>query len=541
MHPRITFLHRSILILSALALPAFGADAGLTQVPPPVPPVAQPPPPPVRHDPLLRILGDAHLAADETATDVISIGGSSTADGDVSGDVVSIAGDSTATASVRGDVVAIFGNVRVDGPVRGDAVAILGNVDLGPNAVISGEVTSIGGEIIRDPAAVVNRSVRNIQFGGSRFPVSGINAWFRECLMLGRPLALTGEVAWAWVVAGVVLLLYFVVTLLFPAAVTRCVTTFEARPGGTLLTAVISIFAIPLLTALLIATGVGIVVVPFLVLSLVLAGVFGRAVILAWLGRRVFTVFGKRVPAAAIAVLAGGIVVTFIYVVPFAGGLVQKLIGILGFGAVAYTILLSVRSKVPEVAPGFTVPAAPAAGVAPPPPTVASSPFTQGETAMPVPPVEPPPVPSQAMPPPPPVAPAAMPPPVPPLPAVYPFAGFWVRMMALVLDLGIIVLIFGILSRGVAVLPALAVYGACMWKLKGSTIGGIVFGIQIMRVDGREIDWPTAIVRALACFLSAGVLGLGFLWIAFDREKRSWHDKIAGTVVVRPPGGRSLV
>jgi uncharacterized RDD family membrane protein YckC len=35
--------------------------------------------------------------------------------------------------------------------------------------------------------------------------------------------------------------------------------------------------------------------------------------------------------------------------------------------------------------------------------------------------------------------------------------------------------------------------------------------------------------------------GLGFFWIAFDPEKQAWHDKIAGTVVVRGAGARSLV
>ena len=55
------------------------------------------------------------------------------------------------------------------------------------------------------------------------------------------------------------------------------------------------------------------------------------------------------------------------------------------------------------------------------------------------------------------------------------------------------------------------------------------------------MDWVTAVVRALACFLSLIVIGLGFLWIAFDPEKRGWHDKIAGTVVVRLPKGMSLV
>jgi len=42
-----------------------------------------------------------------------------------------------------------------------------------------------------------------------------------------------------------------------------------------------------------------------------------------------------------------------------------------------------------------------------------------------------------------------------------------------------------------------------------------------------------AIGRYLAYFVSALVLGLGFIWIAFDTRKQGWHDKLAGTVVVR--------
>jgi uncharacterized RDD family membrane protein YckC len=72
-----------------------------------------------------------------------------------------------------------------------------------------------------------------------------------------------------------------------------------------------------------------------------------------------------------------------------------------------------------------------------------------------------------------------------------------------------------------------------MWKLRGTTVGGIVFDLQVVRVDGRPLDWETAIVRALGCFLSLAVVGLGFIWIALDNNHQAWHDKIAGTVVVR--------
>jgi uncharacterized RDD family membrane protein YckC len=90
-------------------------------------------------------------------------------------------------------------------------------------------------------------------------------------------------------------------------------------------------------------------------------------------------------------------------------------------------------------------------------------------------------------------------------------------------------------------LPLLAVYAACLWRLRGTTIGGIILGLKVVRLDDRPMDWTTAVVRALACFLSLVVVFLGFIWVAFDPEKQSWHDKIAGTIVVRVPRGLSLI
>jgi uncharacterized RDD family membrane protein YckC len=80
-----------------------------------------------------------------------------------------------------------------------------------------------------------------------------------------------------------------------------------------------------------------------------------------------------------------------------------------------------------------------------------------------------------------------------------------------------------------------------LWALKGTTIGGIVCGLKIVRLDDRKVDWMVAVVRGLAGFLSLAVAGLGFLWVAFDDQKQSWHDKIAGTTIVQLPKGMSLL
>ena len=72
-------------------------------------------------------------------------------------------------------------------------------------------------------------------------------------------------------------------------------------------------------------------------------------------------------------------------------------------------------------------------------------------------------------------------------------------------------------------------------------IGGIICGLKVVRLDDRPIDWGVAAVRALGGFLSLAVAGLGFVWVSFDDERQSWHDKIAGTTIVKVPKGTPLM
>jgi uncharacterized RDD family membrane protein YckC len=55
------------------------------------------------------------------------------------------------------------------------------------------------------------------------------------------------------------------------------------------------------------------------------------------------------------------------------------------------------------------------------------------------------------------------------------------------------------------------------------------------------MDWGVALVRGLSAFLSLVVFGLGFIWVAFDDAKQSWHDKVAGTTIVKVPKGTPLL
>jgi uncharacterized RDD family membrane protein YckC len=120
--------------------------------------------------------------------------------------------------------------------------------------------------------------------------------------------------------------------------------------------------------------------------------------------------------------------------------------------------------------------------------------------------------------------------------------GFWLRLGATFIDLvlvGMIVVLLGL--QGATFILLWTAYHIGLWTWKGTTIGGMVAGVQIVRTDGTPINLPVAAVRALAAFLSAAALFVGFFWAGWSAERQAWHDKIANTVVVRLPRGVSIL
>jgi uncharacterized RDD family membrane protein YckC len=335
-------------------------------------------------------------------------------------------------------------------------------------------------------------------------------------VLYARLLAFEPGLGWAWAIAFGFLAFYVALALMFSGAVEKCVETIETQPGQTVVASFMTVVLVPVLMLLLLISVIGIAVMPFVGMALLCAGVFGKAVILAALGRRVtrFTGIGPF-SHVAFAVFVGGLIALALYVIPVIGFITYKLLGLLGLGVVAYTVLLWARQRRGN---GVTLAAAPAGAAA------AIGPDMTNDNAVPPP------------------SDAAQPSAAPIAAVTMPRAGFWIRMAALFIDCVLVGVVMGILDPPDQLwLLVLAGYGALMWKLKGTTIGGIVCGIRVVRRDGGPLNWDTAIVRALGCFLSLVVAGLGFLWIVFDPERQAWHDKIAGTLVVRPPKGESLV
>ena len=397
-------------------------------------------------------------------------------------------------------------------------------------------------ELERDeaaPAAVINGQIEEVGIGGRLGDVEWIRPWVRSALLFGRPLAIGPGLEWAWWLAFGFLAFYVLLAALFSGPVTKCVETLETHPGRSTLAALLTVLLTPVLCLLLLVTVIGIPLVPFVGFTLFCAGLFGKAVVLAAIGRR-FTRFFDEGPFThvTIAVLIGGLIVMALYLVPVFGFVLYNVTNILGLGVVVYAVIASTqmrREARPLVSPAAGVPPA-AATVTPSAPSMAAGMSAPGATSF----SEPAATAggTEA----PRVEPTFTAAPEPVAAVTLPRADFMIRMAALLIDailVGIVVAILpGIDDVG---LLALAIYGAIMWKLKGTTIGGIVCNLQVVRLDGRELNWDTAVVRALGCFLSLVVAFLGFIWIIFDEQKQGWHDKIAGTVVVRVPRGVSLV
>jgi len=121
------------------------------------------------------------------------------------------------------------------------------------------------------------------------------------------------------------------------------------------------------------------------------------------------------------------------------------------------------------------------------------------------------------------------------------YAGFGERLMAMIID-GLILAAVGIAIRGVGLSNFYekidvfvgAVYIIYFWVNRGgATIGKNVMKIKVVTTEGKPVNYQKAIIRYLGYIVSGLPVFLGFLWVLWDDKKQGFHDKIAGTVVVK--------
>ncbi|MBI1987435.1 MAG: RDD family protein [Nitrospinae bacterium] len=76
-------------------------------------------------------------------------------------------------------------------------------------------------------------------------------------------------------------------------------------------------------------------------------------------------------------------------------------------------------------------------------------------------------------------------------------------------------------------------YFTYLTSAQGQTLGKLLLGIRVVGVKEDKVSSLQAFGRTMGYLLSALPLGLGFLWVLIDDRRQGWHDKLAGTFVIR--------
>ncbi len=124
-----------------------------------------------------------------------------------------------------------------------------------------------------------------------------------------------------------------------------------------------------------------------------------------------------------------------------------------------------------------------------------------------------------------------------------PRAGFWVRFAGafidgLVIGIPLTVILFGLDTRflvrqGIGALAGFAYGVYFIGSGSGQTVGMKLMNIRAIDADtGGRIDYGRAVIRHLMSLVSGYACLIGYLWMLWDPERQTWHDKVANTYVV---------
>lgn len=442
---------------------------------------------------VVKIGGNYVLRSDQEVERVVVISGLARIEGTVKDELVVIAGGATlaGSARVQGNLVVLGGTVEVEegATVRGDLVVLGGGMDVPPGFEPGGEQVSIG----------------TIPAGGM---LAEVIPWFTHGLLLGRPIV--PSLPWIWAVVAVLAVLYLLINFVFPGPVNACAQALEDKPLSVGLVGVLVMLLIAPVSLMLVVTVIGLVLIPFFWVLILVAGLIGSVGVARWLGNRIMAEESpeNRVEAAR-SLLIGVALITLVCMIPVLGFAAWSVLCVLALGAAATEAFAGLRKENPAV----PSPAAPL------PPVSTGIEPVDDRTAEPAGKTESPndPAPAEDL-------------------SAFPRATFLNRVGAFLIDLVMVAFLTYLLEIGGGKTFLLfLIYRIAHWSWRGTTVGGIICRLRVVRTDGAPIRFTEAAVRGLSSILSTLVAGLGWLWILWDSERQAWHDKIAGTVVVRVP------
>ena len=430
--------------------------------------------------------------------------------------VVVLAGTARIEGAIEQDLVVVAGTATLAGTARvgGDVVVVAGTGDVQPGAEVGGDLVAVGSGLKVPPGFAPGGDQVSVGAFALGDQVANAAPWLTRGLLWGRPIV--PDLPWMWAVVAVFVLLCLLINLVFDGPVRACTHALGQKPLTTGLTGFLILLLIAPVSLILTVSVVGLALVPFLWFAFLIAGLIGNVAAARWIGSRVLPEESPhdRLQAARSAGI-GLAAIILVGMVPVAGLIAWALVGLLGLGAAATALVAGLRRENPP-SPAPT-PAPPAAESGSDTPTGDAAERSRRDTA------------------------AASPPAGGDL-SSFPRATFLHRLGALLLDfllVTVITLPFSHVHPGRSFV-LLLIYRVALWSWKGTTVGGIICRLRVVRMDGNPLAFTDALVRGLASILSAAAAGLGWLWILWDPQRQAWHDKIAGTVVVRVPPGWPL-
>ena len=469
-------------------------------------------------DPPVEVDVDIDLDID-VDREVVQIGRSYTLPaGKLVKSAVVIAGTARIEGTIVQDLVVVAGAATLAGTARvaGDVVVVAGSGDVQPGAVVGGDLVAVGSGLKVPPGFSPGGDHVSVGAFALGDEFASAAPWLTRGFLWGRPIV--PDLPWMWAFVAVFALLFLLINLVFDGPVRACTDTLGRKPLTTGLTGFLTILLIAPVSFILTVSVVGLALVPFLWLAFLIAGLIGEVAAARWIGSRVLPEESPHDRLQAARSLGIGLAaIILVGMVPVAGFTAWALLSLMGLGAVATALVAGLRRENPP-SPASTPPPAPTDESETDTSTGGAAEPSGRDTA-----------------------PAASPPQGEDL-SSFPRATFLHRLGALLLDfllVTVITLPFSHMHFGRSFV-LLLVYRVALWSWKATSVGGIICGLRVVRTDGKPLAFTDALVRGLAVILSAAAAGLGWLWILWDPKRQAWHDKIAGTVVVRVPAGWPL-
>jgi uncharacterized RDD family membrane protein YckC len=488
------------MTIAAFALAVLGLPAAAAAQAPSAPEAAQPSAP-----------ADADLLAeDRIGGSVVRFGQDYTVERNQQIDeLVIIGGSATVDGRVRGDVVVILGSARLSSTASvGELVVVAGGASVAPGTEVRRDLVVVAGPFEGPPGFTPGGEqvvITPPMLGGI---VGVVVPWLTRGLLWGRPVV--PDLPWMWGVLGIIFVLYAVLNLVLDGAVRVCTETLTEKPLTTSLVGLLVMLLAGPVCLLLAVSVVGLAVVPFMFCALLVAAVVGKIGVMRRIGTGVVR---QNSPEDRLQSLRsftiGFVVMALAYMVPILGFVALTLGSVFGLGAAALAFAAAYRGENTGPQPSAPLPRNPPLLPAAADSGDASAPQTASRAG---------PAPSDL--------------------ASFPPAAFLDRLGAFGLDVVLVLIAAALLD--VRHDPGrfflwLLVYHIGFWTWKGTTLGGIVCQLRLVRVDGAPLRFVDALVRGLSSIFSLAVVGLGVLWILWDPLRQAWHDKIAGTHVVKVP------